>query len=71
VADYRRALRATGTDEALYVPPEELEAVVSHFGRLVREVVAAHIRHHHPEAGFREDGDLKPLRVPELWEAVQ
>jgi hypothetical protein len=71
VADDRRALRAAGTDQALYVLPEELDAIVSHFGRLVREVVAAHIWYHHPEAGLREDGDLEPPRVPELWEAVQ
>jgi len=59
VAHDRRALRAAGSDQALHVPREELDTVVLHFGRLVREVVTAHIRYHYPEAGLGEDGDLK------------
>src|SRR5215218_7829931 len=60
-----------GRYQALHIARQQLNAVCAHSGRFVREVVAAHVRGNHAEAGLDQRRDLVPPLVPELREAVQ
>jgi hypothetical protein len=71
VPDHGSGPFSAGQDQALHVARQQLDAVGPHSERFVREVVAAHVRGHHPEAGLDQRGDLMPPLVPELREAVQ
>src|SRR5919112_5379715 len=71
VPDHVGRLSPTGHDQALHVARQQLDAVCSHPGWFVREVVAPHVGGHNPEAGLDQRRDLVPPLVPELREAVQ
>ncbi len=52
VSDHDSCLFSAGQDKALHITRQQLNAVCSHSGRFVREVVAAHVRGDHPEASL-------------------